>query len=135
VTVGRPRLYAVLLDLFAAVGLTLAIVGVFGVTTSSVVQRTREIGVRMALGARRREVLSMIMRSAMLMVVAGLIAGLGAAALLTRFLETMLFDVQPLDGWVFALAAAGFAIVSALAALLPARRATRVDPLVALRAE
>jgi putative ABC transport system permease protein len=134
-TVGRPRLYAVLLGLFAAIGLTLAVIGVYGVIAYGVEQRTREISVRMALGAQRQDVLAMIMRGGLLLTLTGIGIGVLGAAATTRLLESMLFGVTPLDVQIFVATAGLFALVAAIASFVPARRATRLDPLLALRAD
>ena len=134
-SISRPRLYAVLLGLFAGVAVILAAVGIFGVMAYFVEQRTREIGIRMALGARRSEVMSAVLGQSAVLILAGVGAGLLAAAGLTRYLEGMLFGLTPLDPATFAAASALFVSVALAASYVPARRATRVDPLVALRAE
>jgi putative ABC transport system permease protein len=97
--------------------------------------RTREIGIRMALGAQRREVVTLILRQAAALTVAGIVVGVVGAAGLSRYLEGLLFGLTPLDTTTFAAVVAMFAAVAALASYVPARRATRVDPLVALRME
>ena len=134
-TISRPRLYAVLLGVFAAIGLGLAVIGIYGVMAYSVAQRTREIGVRMALGAARVQVVGLIVRQSALLTVAGLAIGLSGAAMLSRYLEGLLFGVSPLDPVTFTAAALIFALVALVAAYGPTRRATRVNPLVALRSE
>jgi putative ABC transport system permease protein len=130
-----PRMYAVLLGIFAGVAMTLAAAGIYGVIAYSVTQRTREIGIRMALGARRGQVLSMVLRQGLALIAIGLALGLGGAAAGTRYLEGLLFGLTPLDPPTFAYVAAAFALVALLASYVPARRATLVDPLVALRCE
>jgi putative ABC transport system permease protein len=131
----RPRLYAVLLGIFAAVAVFLAAAGIFGVMAFAVVQRTREIGIRMALGAQRAQVLRLVLGRAGALTFTGLLLGLAGATATTRYLEAMLFGLTPLDATTFAAVAVLFSLVAATAAYLPARRATRVDPLVALRCE
>jgi ABC-type antimicrobial peptide transport system permease subunit len=110
-------------------------VGIFGVLSYTVSQRTREIGIRMALGAQERSVVGLVIRHAMLLVAAGLACGTIAALLLSKTMATMLFNVAPTDPTTFATVAAVLAGVAMLASYLPARRATRVDPIIALRAE
>jgi putative ABC transport system permease protein len=131
----RERFYAVVLGVFAAVSGLLAAIGVYGVLAYAVVQRTKEIGVRMALGARREQVLALIMRKGMTLTAIGVAIGLVAAAAAARSLETLLFGITPFDPWAFAAVAAGFSLVAALASYLPARRATKVEPVVALRCD
>jgi putative ABC transport system permease protein len=130
-----PRMYAVLVGVFAALAVALAAVGIYGVMAYATVQRTREIGIRMALGAGRAQVLRLVLRRTMLHASAGIAAGIAGAAMLTRYLETLLFGLTPLDPSTFIAAAAAVAAVSVAASLVPARRATRVDPVVALRTE
>ena len=130
---AQPRLNAVLLAIFAAVALLIAAIGIYGVLAYSVTQRTREIGVRMALGAQRGNVVSLVVREGMLVAIAGIGAGLAASAALSRILATLLFGVRPRDPGTFALVAALLAVIALAACLLPARRAARVDPMVALR--
>jgi putative ABC transport system permease protein len=125
----------ILIGAFAAIALALSLVGIYGVTAYSAAQRTREIGIRIALGAQRAELLGLLLRQGMLLVVCGVIAGVTASLVLTRFLATMLFDVQPTDGLTFASVVLLLFAVSAAACFLPARRAMRVDPMVALRHE
>ena len=132
---SRPRFNLVLLSAFALVALALSAVGIYGVLAYLVTQRTREIGIRMALGARAADVLRLVLREGMGPVVLGGGAGMIAAVVATRALRTMLFGVTPLDPVSFAAAPALLALVALLACYLPARRATRVDPLVALREE
>ena len=103
--------------------------------TYAVVQRSHEIGVRMALGAQQRNVLAMIVRQGMMLTAAGLVIGLGSAWGLTRLMSTLLFEVTATDPWVFATLSLVLAGVALLALIIPARRAARVDPLIALRYE
>ena len=132
---SRPRFNLVLLSAFALVALVLSAIGIYGVLAYLVAQRTREIGIRMALGARAADVLRHVLREGMAPVVVGAGAGMIAALAATRALRSMLFGVTPLDPVSFAAAPALLAIVALLACYVPARRATRVDPLVALRDE
>jgi ABC-type antimicrobial peptide transport system permease subunit len=134
-TISRPRLYAVLLSVFAVVGVGLALVGVYGAMAYAVTQGTREIGIRVALGAQRSVVLTDVLRQGAAMTVAGLALGLTGAAIFGRYLEGILFGVEPLDPSTFVGVAVLFTTIAALACYVPARRATRVDPLVALRSE
>jgi putative ABC transport system permease protein len=134
-TLARPRTVSVLLTAFALIALILAGVGVYGVMAYSVSQRTQEIGVRMALGATVESVFRLVLGQALKLVVVGVVAGLLAAALLTRVLETLLFETAPLDPVTFAVTAAVLVIVATLASYVPARRGTRIAPTEALRAE
>ena len=134
-SVARPRFFAVLVGLFAGVAGLLAALGIYGVLAYTVTQRTQEIGVRMALGAERRQVLALVMRRGVLLTIAGIGIGLAAAAAGTRVLQGMLFGVTPLDPPTFAAVSVLFGLVATLASYVPARRATKVDPMVALRAE
>jgi len=130
---ARPRFNLLLFGSFAALGLVLAAVGIYGVVAFLVTQRTREIGIRMALGARSADVLGLVLGEAMMPVAVGAIAGVFAAVVATRGLRSMLFGVTPLDSVSFVAAPALLAVVALAACYLPARRATRVDPLISLR--
>lgn len=132
---ARERFYAVLLAVFAAVAAALAAIGIYGVLAYAVVQRTQEIGVRVALGARRAQVMALVMRRGLILTTIGLIVGLAGAAATARYLQSMLFGIEPLDLWTFTQVAIAFTIVAMLASYLPARRATAIDPVVALRQE
>ena len=134
-SVAKQRLYATLLALFAAVAVLLACVGVFATVAYGVTQRTREIGVRIALGASSRAVLRLVLGQMLWLIGEGLLAGLLGAVSATGLLSSSLFGLTPLDISTFAAAAILFAAVATMAAWLPARRAMRVDPLVALRSE
>jgi putative ABC transport system permease protein len=134
-SVARQRFYAVMLSLFASVAALLAAIGVYGVLAYAVAERTREIGVRMALGATRQQVLALILRRGLLVASVGIAIGLAGAVAATRYLQAMLYGVTPLDVSAFAIVAFGFVAVAALASYLPARRATQVDPIAALRTE
>jgi ABC-type antimicrobial peptide transport system permease subunit len=109
--------------------------GIYGVLAYVVSQRTQEFGVRMALGARRRDVWRLVLRQAAILVAAGVAVGAGASWALTRLMSSMLFGVSPSDPLTYAIVVAGLSVVALLACQLPALRATRVDPLIALRAE
>jgi putative ABC transport system permease protein len=124
-----------LIGIFAAVSALLAALGLYGVVAHSVHQQRREIGIRMALGARSNDVLGMIVRNVFVMIAAGLAIGLAGAAVLTRVTRTLLFEVSALDPMAFVTAALAMALVGLIAALIPATRATRVDPTTALRTE
>jgi predicted permease len=134
-SVARPRTYAVLLGIFSAVGLILATVGVYGVMTYAVAQSTRELGVRLALGARRPQVLRFVLGRAGILAGIGIGIGLLGAFAATRSLQGMLYGLSPLDPLTFAGSALLFGGVAMLASYVPAHRAMRVDPLVALRCE
>jgi putative ABC transport system permease protein len=132
---ARPRFRAVLVGAFAALALTLALVGVFGVLAYSVQQRTREFGVRIALGASAARVLRLVMSSAGVVIGIGIAIGLVAAAVLSRSISTFLFGVQPIDPITFALVPVVLMVTAAIAVAVPAWRASRVDPVVAFRTE
>jgi len=134
-TIAVSRSLMLLFSGFALLALVLACVGIYGIVSYSVNQRTREIGIRMALGARAVDVLRLVLRNGMTLVAAGVAIGVAGALALTRFLTTMLFGVTPTDTSTFVVVSALLAIVAFVACLVPARRATKVDPLVALRYE
>jgi predicted permease len=131
----RPRFYAVLVGLFATIAGAVAIVGIYGVLAYAVVQRTHEIGIRMALGADRRAVLTEVLRRGTAQALVGVVVGLAVAAAVTRYLSTMIYDLTPFDAATYAAVGVVFMAVAGLASYIPARRATKVDPLVALRTE
>jgi putative ABC transport system permease protein len=134
-SVAEPKFQAMLLGAFGALGLFLAMIGIYGVISYGVTQRTREIGVRMALGAQRRDVLRMVIAEGMTLAAAGVALGLGAAVALARFLRSMLFGIKPTDPATFAGVAILLATIALFACYIPARRAMRVDPMDALRYE
>ena len=127
-SVEERRFYAVIFGLFAALALMLAAIGVYGVMAYGVAQRTREIGIRMALGAATSDVLRLVLRESAPATLIGIVTGLLGALALTRFLRGMLFGLTPLDASTFAGVVLLLSMVATLAALIPARRATRVDP-------
>lgn len=133
--VAVSRSLMVLFAAFALLALVLGSVGIYGIVSYSVTQRTHEIGIRMALGARAANVLSLIMKNGLTLVLAGIVIGVGSAIGLTRFLATLLFGVEPTDAVTFVMVSAVFFVIAIVAALLPALRATRVDPVIALRSE
>jgi ABC-type antimicrobial peptide transport system permease subunit len=134
-TVARPRMYATLLAVFASLGAVIALIGVYGLMAYVVNQRTREIGIRGALGASPGAALRLVLAQSAVLSGIGITLGLVGAARLTRYLEGLLFGLAPLDAGTFAGVAGLFALVSLVAASVPARRAARVNPIVALRAE
>jgi len=129
------RFTLILLGMFAAVAVVLAAVGTYGVLSYAVTQRTREIGIRIALGAQRKEVLHLVLAQGVKMALIGVIIGLAAAAGVTRLMRSMLFGVSPTDPWTFGAVAILLLLVALAACYIPARRAMRVDPIVALRWE
>jgi ABC-type antimicrobial peptide transport system permease subunit len=132
-TIARPRAVSVLVSVFALVALTLAAVGVYGVMAYSVRQRTQEIGVRMALGASAGAVLRLVLGQALRLVSIGVVVGLIAASALTRLIERLLFQTEPLDPWTFVVTAAVLLAVATVASYVPARRGMRMAPVEALR--
>jgi putative ABC transport system permease protein len=129
------RFQTALIVLFSVIGLLLATVGIYGVISFSVAQRVREFGIRIAVGARREDILGLVVRQALCVVAVGLGLGLVAAAVLTRVLRTFLFEVEPLDPATFAAVSVLLGGVALMASYLPARRAARIDPMAALRCE
>jgi putative ABC transport system permease protein len=133
--ISRERFQALLLGLFAALALLLACVGLYGVISYAVVQRTHEIGVRVALGARPADVLRLVIRQGMTLTFVGLVIGIGVGSVVTRVLTDMLYGVSARDPLTFVGVPVLLLLVAFLACYIPARRATRIDPLVALRYE
>jgi predicted permease len=129
------RLLTRLSSLFGLLGMVLACIGLYGLLSYEVARRTREIGIRAALGAQRRDVLGMVVKQGLVLVIIGSVGGVIASLAATRFLESLLFGVRPTDPWTFAAVCGLLVGVGALACFIPARRATRVDPIVALRYE
>ena len=134
-TIWQSRVWGLLLGIFSGVALVLATAGIYGVMAYFVTQRTREIGVRIALGAQWRDVLKLVLKSGMSLVIIGLTIGLAGALALTRLMTTLLFEVSPTDPITFFAVALCVILATLLACYIPARRATKVDPLVALRYE
>ena len=134
-SVAARRFSMILLGVFAMLALTLAAVGIYGVISYSVAQRTREVGIRMALGANTSDVIKLVVRDGLKLVLIGVGVGLAGALLLTRMMTTLLFGVTPTDAVTYITVALGLIAVALIACCIPARRATKVDPLVALRFE
>jgi len=133
--VAHPAFDALLMGIFAALALALTSVGIYGVLSFQVARRTQEIGIRMALGARRANVLFMVVRQGALLAAAGIAIGLAGALALSRFLSSLLYGVKPTDPLTFFGVSLILVAVALLASFIPARRATKVDPMVALRYE
>jgi predicted permease len=134
-TLGQPRFYVLLIGAFAALAVVLAVVGIYGVITYTVQQRTKEIGIRIALGATREQVVGMVVRRGLTLAVLGVALGSAGAYAVSRVLASLLFGVSARDPWIFAGVSVLLASVAVAASWLPARRAARVDPLAAMRAE
>jgi len=134
-SIAQPRFRTLLLSLFGIVALLLASVGIYGVMSYAVTQRTQEIGIRMALGAQIRDVRRLIIGHGITLAVIGVASGIAGALALTRLIRTLLFGVTPTDITTFAAVSIGLIAAVLVACFIPARRATKVDPLVALRYE
>jgi ABC-type antimicrobial peptide transport system permease subunit len=134
-SVSSPRFQAVLLLVFAGLAIALAMIGVYGIVSYSIIQRTNEIGIRVALGARSADVVGLVLREALALAAIALLFGLAGSLALSRVLQSLLFEVTPTDPVTLATVCLVVLVVSALAAVLPARRAARIDPIVALRYE
>jgi putative ABC transport system permease protein len=134
-SISRSRFTMLLLGLFAGIAIALAAVGIYGVVSYSVTQRTQEIGLRMALGAAQRDVLRLVLGQGMHLILAGVLLGVIGSLMTTRLASTLLFNISPTDPGTFAAVASLLIAVALLATFIPARRATKVDPMVALRYE
>ena len=134
-SLGSPRFYFMLLGTFAAIAMALALTGLYGVLSYTVAQRTREIGIRSALGSTRGGIVGLVTRQALSLVAAGVFLGLVGGLMVTRLMESMLYGISPLDVSTWMRAALLMTVAAIAAALIPARRASKVDPLIALRAE
>ena len=131
--IAPRRFNLFLLGVFAEAALGLALTGIYGVVAYSVTQRTHEIGVRMALGATRRDIVRMVVRQGFAMASGGIVAGVAVAMVLTRVMRTLLYEVEPTDLQTFAIAAAGLMLTAVIASLVPAFRAARIDAVETLR--
>jgi ABC-type antimicrobial peptide transport system permease subunit len=132
---AAPRLRARLLASFAGAAALLAAIGLYGVVSFSVASRTREIGLRVALGARGKEIVALVVAQALKLAIAGASLGVVIAAVSMRFLSSLLFGVGPFDPWIYVSTTGALLSIAALASYLPARRALGIDPVIALRAE
>jgi ABC-type antimicrobial peptide transport system permease subunit len=134
-SLARTSFTLVMLAIAGFMGLALSIIGIYGVISYSVSQRTREIGIRLALGAQKHELRWMFVRSALVLASLGIAVGLVAASAIVQLMKALLFGVSPLDPWTFIIVPLVLAAAAALASQVPARRASRLDPMVALRYE
>jgi predicted permease len=134
-SIGQPRLNTTLLTVFAFVALVLAVIGIYGVISYSVTQRTQEIGVRMALGAQQRDVVQLVLREGAGLAAAGVVFGVGGAFVATPLIRSWLFGIEGTDPATIVGTALSLVAIALAASYLPARRAARVDPLVAMRAD
>jgi putative ABC transport system permease protein len=131
----RQRFYASVMGVFAAIAVVLSVVGIYGVLAYAVGQRRQEFGIRMALGAQQRDVVTMVLRRGMILTAIGIVLGVLGAIELTRYLDGMLYQLTPLDPATYVVVPTLFGLVSSLASYLPARRATMIDPMTALRCD
>ena len=131
--VGQKRLLVILLGSSAAVALLLALIGIYGVIAYSVAERTQEVGIRRALGARQSDILRLVISQGLMLALTGITIGVGGAFALTRLMKTLLFQVSASDPTTFAAVAALFLLAAVAASYIPARRATQIDPMAALR--
>ena len=134
-SLAPSRFHLLLIGAFAAIAMVLAAVGVYGVMSYLVALRTREIGIRVALGASFEDVLGLVLKESVALTVLAILAGIGSAWGLTRYLKSMLYGVAPLDGWTFATMPVLLAAIALSASLVPALKALRIDPTIALREE
>jgi len=134
-SLATPRLTGFLLGAFAAIALSLAAIGIYGVLSYLVSRRTHEIGIRLAVGADRMQVLTMVLKQGVTLAATGIVVGVIAALLLTRLMQSLLYQVRPTDPVTFIVVPAVLVVVALIASALPAFRATRVSPLIALRTE
>jgi putative ABC transport system permease protein len=130
---GQMRLIVPLLSAFAFIAALLALTGIYGVIAYSVAQRTKELGIRRALGAQYADILGMVLRQGLMLAIVGIVLGAAGALALTRFLKSLLFGISPSDSATFAGIAILFLAVAVAASYIPARRATRIDPMQAIR--
>jgi len=133
--IARQRFYAIVVSVFGTIAGFIATIGIYGVLSYTMTQRTAEFGIRLALGAPPRKVLRLVLNQGLLLMVSGIAFGLVGAVAVTHYLASMLFGLTPLDPLTYAIVGLLFAAVALLASYIPARRATKVDPLVALRYE
>jgi putative ABC transport system permease protein len=134
-SIAQPRFNVILLSAFAALAMILAVIGVYGIVAYAVVLRTREIGIRVALGGQARDIFALVVKYGMRLALIGLVAGLSTALMLGRLVSGLLFGVTPADPIAFGSAALLLVLVALAATLGPARRALQIDPVAALRAE
>jgi ABC-type antimicrobial peptide transport system permease subunit len=132
-SIAAPRFYAMMLGIFGGIAVILAAIGIYGIMAYTVSQRTAELGIRMALGARRGDVLALVLRQGLLLSGIGISIGVAGALLTTRYLQALLYGLSSLDPVTFIVMILLFVVVSAFAAYVPAKRALRVDPLIAIR--